>query len=401
MNNKIKKLNQYPFSKLRELVGGSESGMLIPKIDFSIGEPKTNRPKVVEIALKENIPDISKYPTIKGTPELRSAIAEWIKNRYNLKRLFLDPENNVLPASGTRESLFGISQALYRSDSQRINIGMPNPFYQIYEGAALLSGSTPIYLNQLNSKFDLKRLSETRQIDWSKIQILYICSPANPSGDKYTLEDFDSIMHVAKANGITVISDECYSEIYRPSSKPPTGLFEWCEETGNTSFENCIVMNSLSKRSGLPGLRSGFIAGDEKILKTFLQYRSYQGVAMPLHVQKASIAAWKDETHVHKNRDYYTENFNAASEIFRDIHNYEEPEAGFFIWLKIPVCDLEFAKGLYNTHKVLVMPGSFLARHSFGMNPGSKYIRIALVHDKKKCAEGLEQIKDYLVQIQG
>lgn len=397
MNSGIPKLQEYPFSRLRRLICGFENAQFSAKIDFSIGEPKTERPEIVEKVLKENISDISKYPSIKGMPELRSSISKWLTRRYKLSRCHIDPEKNVLPASGTRESIFGISQALYRNKSSKIHIGIPNPFYQIYEGAALLSGAVPIYLNQLNSGFKWEKLSGTEQIDWSKIQIIYICTPANPSGEKYTLDDFDHIMTIAKLNNIIVISDECYSEIYPPNSKPPVGLFEWCEETGQTDFKNCVIMNSLSKRSGLPGLRSGFIAGDEKLLALFSQYRSYQGVAMPLHVQKASIAAWQDEAHVFDNREYYYKNFQAASEILGDIPHYKEPDAGFFIWLKISTCDQKFTKDLYNNHKILVMPGTFLARDSNGMNPGANYIRIAMVHDYKKCTEGLGKIRDYLL----
>lgn len=398
MNNRIQKLNEYPFSRLKKLICGTETGLLTPEIDFSIGEPKTERPKFVEKILKDNIADISRYPSAKGITELRASIADWATQRYSLNNCYLDHEKHILPASGTRESLFGISQALYKDDPSKPYIGMPNPFYQIYEGAAILAGATPIYINQLNTSHGHLKLNNIGRNDWIKIQMIYICTPANPSGETYSLKDFDSIMQIAKEHNIIVVSDECYSEIYRPSSKPPVGLLEWCEKRGERNFSNCIVMNSLSKRSGLPGLRSGFIAGDELLISSFSRYRSYQGVAMPFHVQKASSAAWSDEEHVSQNRSYYSKNFHAANEILGDLPFYEEPKAGFFIWLKIPTCDRKFTKNLYDAHKILVMPGTFLARESFDMNPGLNYIRIALVHNQKKCIKGLEKIRNYLVE---
>ena len=398
MNTRIQKLYEYPFARLKRLVCGTETGSLMPEIDFSIGEPKTKRPKFVEKILKDNLADISKYPSARGIHELRLSISDWATRRYSLDKCHLDPEKHILPASGTRESLFGISQALYTNNPSKPYIGMPNPFYQIYEGAAILAGATPIYIAQLNSKDGNVKLNQINPAEWAKIQLIYICTPANPSGETYCLKDFDLIMQIAKDHDITVISDECYSEIYRPSSKPPIGLFEWCEKNGEKNFSNCIVMNSLSKRSGLPGLRSGFIAGDEILISSFSRYRSYQGVAMPLHVQKASAAAWGDEKHVSQNRNYYSKNFQAASEILGDFPFYKESEAGFFIWLKIPICDQKFTKELYNAHKILVMPGTFLAREYSDVNPGLNYIRIALVHNLAKCIEGLEKIKQYLVK---
>ncbi len=398
MNARIQKLNEYPFSRLKRLICETKTDLLMPEIDFSIGEPKTKRPKFIEEILKDNLADISRYPSARGIPELRLSISDWATRRYNLDKCFLDPEKHILPASGTRESLFGISQALYGTNPLKPYIGMPNPFYQIYEGAAILAGATPIYIDQLNSKNGNLNLNQIHPTEWAKIQLIYICTPANPSGETYSLRDFDLVMQIARDHNIIIISDECYSEIYRPSSKPPIGLFDWCEKNGEKNFSNCIVMNSLSKRSGLPGLRSGFIAGDEILISSFSQYRSYQGVAMPLHVQKASAAAWEDEEHVCQNRNYYSKNFQAANEILGDFSFYKESEAGFFIWLKIPICDRIFTKELYDTHKILVMPGTFLARDTHNVNPGLNYIRIALVHDLKKCIDGLEKIKQYLVK---
>jgi len=371
VNPLLAKLQPYPFEKLRALIAGNTPPAGLRAINLQIGEPKHPTPALVKDALAAALDGLASYPLTAGMPELRQAIAAWLSRRYAIPRL--DPEKQVLPVNGTREALFAFAQTVI-DPKPDARVVCPNPFYQIYEGAALLAGATPIY-GQPES--------------WAGVQLVYACSPANPSGHVMDLAEWRRLFELADRHGFVIASDECYSEIY--FDRPPLGALEAAHELGR-SYERLVAFSSLSKRSNAPGMRSGFVAGDAALIKQFLLYRTYHGSAMSLAVQAASIAAWKDEAHVEGNRRLYAQKFDRVLPLVRPPLAAARPDGGFYIWLRTPIEDTEFARRLHAQYNVLVLPGSFLARTIRGVNPGADHVRIALVPPLAECVEAMERI---------
>jgi N-succinyldiaminopimelate aminotransferase len=384
LNPRLAQLQAYPFDKLRALLAGVTPNPALRPIDLSIGEPKHPTPGLVTDALAGALEGLSVYPRAAGLPELRQAMASWAIRRYSLPTL--DPETQVLPVNGTREALFAFAQAVIDPSGGGARVVSPNPFYQIYEGAALLAGATPVFLND-GMRFD--------QVDWNGVQLVYTCSPANPTGRVMPLEAWSELFELSERHGFIIASDECYSEIYFEEGKAPLGALEAAHRLGRRDFTRLVMFTSLSKRSNAPGMRSGFAAGDAALLKQFLLYRTYHGSAMSIAVQRASIAAWNDETHVRDNRRMYADKFAAVLPLIGGQLKTERPEGGFYLWIQTPIDDAEFARGLQRDYNVLVVPGSFLAREAHGENPGRNHIRIALVAPIGECVEALERVNQF------
>lgn len=394
MNPDLKKLQPYPFEKLSALKADCHPAVE-GHIALSIGEPKHDAPKFVLDSINSNLDQINRYPLTKGSIELRSAITNWLTRRFKLSAKSLDPERHILPVTGTREALFSFAQCFVNPVDDAL-ILMPNPFYQIYEGAAFLSGATPYFYNTLKENNYLPDFDAIEETIWQHCQIIYICTPGNPTGSVISKQQLTKLIKLSQQYNFIIASDECYSEIYLDENKPPTGLLEAAEECGNTTFENCIVFHSLSKRSNLPGMRSGFVAGDAQLIKSFLLYRTYHGCAMPPVHQIASSAAWNDETHVKQNREQYIKKFNAVIKILEPVIDVSYPDAGFYLWLNTPIDDEEFAKNLFEQQNVTVLPGSYLSRESNGINPGKNHIRMALVAPLDECIIAANRIKQYI-----
>ena len=370
MNPLLDKLQPYPFEKLRALLAGTTPNPKLKPINLSIGEPKHPTPALVKDALAKSLDGLSVYPATKGLETLRISISSWLSRRYGIPAP--DAETQVLPVNGTREALFSFAQTVVEPGGKVVT---PNPFYQIYEGAALLAGATPMY---------------GEPADWSGVQLLYVCSPANPSGEVIGLEDWKRLFTLSDQYGFVIASDECYSEIYFDA--PPVGALQAAVRLRRTDFKNLVVFSSLSKRSNCPGMRSGFAAGDAELLKKFLLYRTYHGSAMSLAVQEASIAAWGDEKHVEENRRLYAAKFDAVLPIL----NAPKPGGGFYVWLRTPVDDTQFVRALHEQQNVLVVPGSYLAREANGHNPGRNRVRIALVAPQDECVEAANRIMTFM-----
>ena len=371
MNPLLEKLNPYPFEKLRALIGGKSA-----EINLSIGEPKHPTPALIRNALADALDGLATYPMTAGTPELREAISGWLARRYGIPAP--DPATQVIPVNGSREALFAFAQTVLDPTRGTARVVCPNPFYQIYEGAALLAGAKPVY---------------GAPESWDGVQLVYTCSPANPSGKVMQLEDWRRLFELSDRHGCIIASDECYSEVY--FDRAPLGALEAAFQLKRKNFDRLVVFSSLSKRSNAPGMRSGFVAGDAALLKKFLLYRTYHGSAMSLAVQKASIAAWNDEAHVRENRRLYTEKFKAVLPLIRDPLKAQMPDGGFYLWMRTPIDDAEFVRRLHHEYNVLVLPGSFLGREVNGKNPGSKHVRIALVAPLGECVEAIERIVQF------
>ena len=365
-------------------------------ITLAIGEPKHKTPKFITKELEANISNISTYPTTRGTNELKTAIINWLCRRFNLSQETLNEERNILPANGTREALFSITHTVVNKASGNPIVMMPNPFSQIYEGAALLAGAEPYYLNCIEENKYIPDLSLVPKEIWQRCQLFYLCSPGNPNGAVVDFDFIKELMMLADKYNFIIASDECYSEIYQNEKEPPTSLLEYPNKLGNSKYERCLVFHSLSKRSNLPGLRSGFVAGDENLIEKFFQYRTYHGCAMPLHVQKASIAAWNDEKHVKENRDIYREKFLKVCVELKSVLPVTPPSGGFYLWPKLHCSDEDFAKELYTSENVEVLPGSYLSRNINCINPGNKRVRIALVAETDVCIEAAKRIKGFI-----
>ena len=393
MNPRLGLLQPYPFERYRALLAGVTPPPL-PPIRLSIGEPQHATPPLVGNALIAHLDGLSAYPATAGLPELRHAIARWFERRYCLPAL--DPAAHVLPVNGTREALFAFAQAVVDDTRPQPLVVCPNPFYQIYEGAALLAGARPVFLNQTaerNFDLDLDSLSDE---EWSRTQLMYVCSPANPTGRVLDLESWRALFDRADRHGIVIASDECYSEIYPDERRPPLGGLEAARRLGRTGFRNLVVFTSLSKRSNAPGLRSGGVAGDAALIERFLLYRTYHGSAMSLAVQHASIAAWGDEAHVRDNREQYRQKFAAVTPMLARVLDTAAPDAGFYLWARVPGGDDPgFARELFAAAHVSVLPGRYLARDAHGTNPGSGYVRIALVPGLEDCVEGARRIVEF------
>lgn len=395
MNPNLSNLHPYPFEKLTKLNKGIESPAHLPLISLSIGEPKHPSPVFVLDTLSSHLTDVAMYPSTRGLPLLRKTIADWASKRFGLAAASLDPETNVLPVNGTREALFAIVQALVDASRDPLVV-CPNPFYQIYEGAALLAGAEPHFLacrDELNGQPDYDAVPAEV---WKRCQILFICSPGNPNGAVLPLERLQTLIMLADRYDFVIAADECYSEIYAEDGAAPVGLLEACASLGRHDYRRCLAFHSLSKRSNLPGLRSGFVAGDATLLAQFLSYRTYHGCAMPVHHQHASIAAWRDETHVQENRAAYQAKFAAVVPILQEVLEVEAPAAGFYLWPKTPGSDETFAQDLLRHCGVAVLPGRYLSREVDGHNPGENRVRMALVAPLRECVEAAERIRDFL-----
>ena len=378
MNPLLAKLQPYPFEKLRALIAGNTPPPGLRPINLQIGEPKHPTPALVKDALAKALDGLAAYPLTAGTPELREAIATWLARRYGIPRP--DAETQVLPVNGSREALFAFAQTVL-DPTRSAKVVCPNPFYQIYEGAALLAGATPIY-GQPES--------------WEGVQLVYACSPANPSGKVMTLDEWRALFELSDRYGFVIASDECYSEIY--CGEPPLGGLEAAHKLGRR-YDRLVAFSSLSKRSNAPGMRSGFVAGDAELIKKFLLYRTYHGSAMSLAVQAASVAAWNDERHVEDNRRLYREKYAAVLPLVRAPLQTEMPDGGFYLWMRTPIDDADFARRLHRQYNVLVLPGSFLARTTKTGNPGASHVRIALVPPLAECVEAMQRITRFAAEL--
>lgn len=371
MNPLLQELQPYPFEKLRALIAGNAPPPSLRPINLQIGEPRHPTPQLVKDALAGALDGLASYPLTAGTPELRQAISTWLARRYRIAPP--DPATEVLPINGSREALFAFAQTVIDA-TRNARVVCPNPFYQIYEGAALLAGARPVY---------------GEPESWEGVQLVYACSPANPSGRVMALDEWRRLFELSERHGFVIASDECYSEIY--FARPPLGALEAARQLGR-DYRRLIAFSSLSKRSNAPGMRSGFVAGDAALIAKFLLYRTYHGSAMGLAVQAASIAAWQDERHVEENRRLYAEKFRAALPLVRKPLECAMPEGAFYLWMRTPIDDAEFARRLHAQYNVLVLPGSFLARTVDGANPGARQVRIALVPPLAECVEAMERI---------
>ena len=392
----LKYLHPYPFEKLAQLKRGIVPPNDKEHIALSIGEPAHATPHLIQETLLTHLHGLSKYPTTKGIPELRMAIANWLSRRFNVPSELIDPETQVLPVNGTREALFSFAQCVIDATGPAPVVIMPNPFYQIYEGAALLAGAEPYYLNTLEASGYLPDFDAIPDEIWQRCQLIYVCSPGNPTGSVMERAGYEKLLRLAERYDFVIASDECYSELYDDENNPPPSLLETAYAMGNTAFRRCVVFHSLSKRSNAPGLRSGFVAGDADILQQYFQYRTYHGSAMSLPTQQASIAAWQDEAHVIENRQLYREKFTAVIDILADVCSINKPPAGFYIWLKVPIADTEFTQRLFAQENVTVLPGSFLSREFDGFNPGQNHVRIALVAPLDECLDAARRIKSFI-----
>ena len=396
MNPNLAKLQPYPFEKLATLKQGIVPPADLDHIALSIGEPQHPTPHFIAEALIAHLHGLTNYPATKGIPELRLAIASWLEQRFQLPLGGVDADTQVLPVSGTREALFSFAQCLIDPADKPL-VAMPNPFYQIYEGAALLAGAEPYFLNTTAETGYLPDFDAVPDAIWRRCQLLYICSPGNPTGAVIDQATHQKLLQLAERFDFVIASDECYSELYADEANPPPGLLQSARAMGNTEFKRCVVFHSLSKRSNAPGLRSGFVAGDADILKRYLLYRTYHGCAMSLPVQRASIAAWNDEAHVRENREAYRRKFEGVFGLLRDVLEMELPPAGFYLWPKTPMTGEAFALSLYAQCNITVLPGSYLSRESNGVNPGKHHVRMALVAPHEECMDAARRIKSFVV----
>lgn len=394
MNPDLSKLQPYPFEKLAKLKGEVTPPADLEHIALSIGEPKHPAPEFVLDTLRTELQRVENYPTTKGLPELNSTIANWLELRFSLENV--DPVSQVIPVNGTREAIFAFTQAVVNRSQYRPLVVSPNPFYQIYEGAAYLSGAEPHFLPCLEENGFNPDYDAVPEEVWHRCQLLFVCTPGNPTGSTLKLDDFRKLIELADKYDFVLASDECYSEIYVDGADAPMGLLEACEQLGRKDFKRCVVFHSLSKRSNLPGLRSGFIAGDADLLKPFLLYRTYHGCAMPVHTQLASIAAWNDESHVQQNRSEYTQKFRSVLEILSPVLDVKQTEASFYLWPKTPINEETFAQQLFAQQNVTVLPGSYLSRTVEGINPGEHRIRMALVAETSECIEAAQRIRTFI-----
>ncbi|EST16023.1 succinyldiaminopimelate transaminase [Pseudomonas putida S610] len=395
MNPALSQLQPYPFEKLRALLGSVTPAADKRAIALSIGEPKHASPPFVAQAMADNLDKLAVYPSTLGLPALRQAIGQWCERRFGVPAGWLDADRHILPVNGTREALFAFTQAVVDRDADGLVLS-PNPFYQIYEGAALLAGSTPHYLPCLESNGFNPDFDAVPDHVWARCQILFLCSPGNPTGALVPMDTLKKLIALADAHDFVIAADECYSELYFDEDAPPPGLLSACAELGRSDFKRCVVFHSLSKRSNLPGLRSGFVAGDADIIKPFLLYRTYHGCAMPVQTQLASIAAWQDEAHVRANREQYRAKYDAVLAILEPVMDVQRPDGSFYLWAKVPGSDADFTRDLFEAEHVTVVPGSYLSREVEGVNPGAGRVRMALVAPLSECIEAAERIRAFL-----
>ncbi len=393
MNPLLQRLQPYPFERLKHLFSTVTPSATYPPISLGIGEPRHATPQLVLDALAASTEALSSYPATAGLPALRQSCANWVQRRYGLS---LNPDSQILPINGSREALFSFTQTVVDGSKAGAIVVCPNPFYQIYEGAALLAGAQAFYAPSdpaLNFNVDWGNVPEAV---WKNTQLLFVCSPGNPTGSVMPLADWKTLLELSDRYGFVIASDECYSEIYF-REEPPLGGLEASYKLGRTDYKNLVAFTSLSKRSNVPGMRSGFVSGDAKLLKQFLLYRTYHGSAMSGMVQAASIAAWDDEAHVVANRDMYRQKFAAVTPLLAKVLDVKLPDAGFYLWAAVPGGDDQaFARDLLAQYNVTVLPGSFLARESQGFNPGAGRIRMALVAETQECMQAAQRIVEFV-----
>ncbi len=393
MNPELELLHPYPFEKIRVLLNGLNPADKTA-IALSIGEPKHAAPQFVLDAINENLRGVEIYPSTRGTEQFREAIANWLVKRFKLDDAKQLAQQNILPVNGTREALFAIAQCVLDRTAKHKKVLMPNPFYQIYEGATLLAGCEPsFYAISNDADADITHISDEQ---YAQCQMIYLCNPGNPTGSVLSQAALQTLIEKAEKYNFVVVSDECYSEIYRTHAQPPCGLLEAAHAMGNTAYKHCIAFHSLSKRSNLPGLRSGFIAGDTELVHQFLQYRTYHGCSMSPPVQAASTVAWQDESHVEANRLAYDQKYAAVVPKLQQVLTVSEPNAGFYLWPELPIDDKDFTKKMFAEQNVAVVPGSYLGRNQNQHNPGAFHTRLALVAPLAQCIEAADRIVECL-----
>jgi N-succinyldiaminopimelate aminotransferase len=398
VNPRLDLLHPYPFERLRALVAGATPPAELPFISMSIGEPRHTPPAFILEALKAGLHTLGTYPLSLGLPELRRAASGWLERRFGFPPGAVDPETMVLPVNGTREALFSFVQAVFNPlDTARPLVLMPNPFYQIYEGAALLAGAQPGYLDTLPANRFLPDLEAVPESTWRRCQILFLCSPGNPTGAVMSERYLAQALELAERHDFVLAADECYADIYLDEASQPPGLLAVARNSGRDRYARCIVFHSLSKRSSVPGLRSGIVAGDPAILKRFLLYRTYHGCAVALHTQLASVPAWNDDAHAAANRALYQRKFAAVLPILAPVLDVAAPQAAFYLWPDVGGDDEAFARELHVRKNVLVLPGTYLARENQGRNPGRGRVRISLVAGVEECVAAAERIRDFVV----
>jgi N-succinyldiaminopimelate aminotransferase len=390
MNPGLDRLQSYPFQKLAALVQGVTPNPQANPIALHIGEPRHPTPEFIRQTLADNLAGLANYPTTLGAEGLRNVIADWLKRRYGLKRI--DANSEIIPVNGSREALFAFAQTIIDPAQPEPTVVVPNPFYQIYEGAALLAGAAPQYLNTLPADDFALDFEQLPDVVWRRTQLVYVCSPSNPTGRVMTLQEWEKLFALSDRHGFVIAADECYSEIYFDEARPPLGALQAAQHFGRGGFSRLVMFSSLSKRSNVPGMRSGFVAGDAHILKKFLLYRTYHGCAMSPPIHAASTAAWQDETHVIENRRLYREKFAAVTGVLREAIETRMPDAAFYLWLDTLRDDTEFARGLYHRHNVSVLPGRYLSREARGVDPGRDFVRIALVASMDECTDAARRL---------
>ncbi len=392
MNPLLDRLHPYPFERWRELTQGVTPNPALRPISLGIGEPKHATPKLIEEAICSHLKGLSAYPATAGDPALREAFAGWLQRRYGVT---LNPVTQVLPVNGSREALFAFAQTVIDPSKPGATVVCPNPFYQIYEGAALLAGAATAFAPSDPARNFAPDWGKVDEATWAKTQLLYVCSPGNPTGAVMPLAEWEQLFALSDRHGFVIASDECYSEIYF-RDEPPLGGLEAAAKLGRANFRNLVSFTSLSKRSNVPGMRSGFVAGDARILKSFLLYRTYHGSAMSPVVQAASLAAWNDEAHVVANRDLYRRKFAAVTPVLQQALDVALPDAGFYLWAQVPGGDdIRFGRELLAQYNVAVLPGSLLARGSGNANPGAGRVRMALVAEVEECLEAAHRIVEF------
>jgi len=395
VNSRLELLAAYPFERLARLKAGATPPAALAHIAMSIGEPKHAPPPFVIEALRRELGKLDSYPVTAGLPEMRAACAAWLERRFKVRA---NSETMVLPVNGTREALFSFVQAVVstRSAGTKPVVAMPNPFYQIYEGAALLAGAEPVFLNTTAGNRFQPDLDAVPADVWKRCEILFLCSPGNPTGAVLSLEYLRHALKLAERYGFVIASDECYAELYRDENSPPPSLLQAAIANGHTSFERCMVFHSLSKRSSVPGLRSGFVAGDPAIIKPYLLYRTYHGCAMPVPTQLASIAAWNDDAHAAANRVLYREKYARVLPILAPVLDVVEPDGAFYLWPDVQRDDETFTRDLFATQNLTILPGSYLARDTRDGNPGRNRVRISLVAPVEECVNAAQRIRTFL-----
>ena len=391
MNPDLQRLQPYPFQKLAALFREVAPNKDYRPISLSIGEPKHTTPQFIKDALTANLDGLANYPTTAGSDALRNAIANWLAARYGIP--LPDARSQVLPVNGSREALFAFAQAVIDRSRNEPVVVCPNPFYQIYEGAALLAGAAPHFLNTLPQDHYALNFAQLPEAVWQRAQLVYVCSPGNPTGHVMPLEEWQTLFEMSDRYGFVIASDECYSEIYFDT--PPLGALQAAQQLGRSDYKNVVVFSSLSKRSNVPGMRSGFVAGDAAIIEKFMLYRTYHGSAMNPAIQAASVAAWNDEAHVAENRRQYAEKFARVIELLQPVLPASLPDASFYLWVRTPAADTVFAQALYRDYNVAVLPGSYLARTAQGVNPGESFVRLALVANMEETVEATRRIAEF------